>query len=672
MALAEMCKARIAVHRSVAYELVGKLQALGCCEFVEQSGGTLDSRAMLQLRTTQRHVDELLGDARFAQRLLEPLEVNKGSSLARMLGDVPKIGLSELASKVDEKKFVSFVNVLREKERKMTECRADISRLKGLLAQTVLLESIKYPLELFTTGSAMISGVVYSVPKTSAADLVSCLTAELGEYIEYQELPGGDKDTSSTFAILYRKDDHDKVQNIFAELSANRIDVPKEFEHTAEEEQERLKAAVSKLEQSEAAICADLTSCADEGLDMARYYGDYWTILRDRISSMVSGAPTEDVFIWSFWMPKTCLNSVEETIKPYESLMEFAAVEPDENEDVPTLIKNPSWSSSVEPLTLMFGTPTYGGVDPTSLMAPFFFIFMGMCFGDAGYGLVLSGVFGYFLVKHQLPPTLRKFFIMLTIGMVCSVIFGAITGSWFGDSVDAFPFMKPFVPIKNAMQFLDPMNDPMTLLIISLALGFIQIIFGLLIAFYNNWKHGERFAACADQGGWIVFIVGLLLVGLSMSGTISAALVIPSKCMAVLGALILVGTQGRGRTSIVGKFFSGLLSLYNITGFLGDVLSYSRLLALGLGSAAIGMVINLLAKLVAGGIPYVGIIIAIMIFVLGHTFGIAVNLLGAFIHPLRLQYVEFFGKFYDANGKDFTPLRNTTTFAKLTEDPAGH
>ena len=500
--------------------------------------------------------------------------------------------------------------------------------------------------------------------------MISNLKSELGDLFEFQELPSDEKDLFSIFAILYRKEDHEKVQNICTGLSANRIDVPKEFTRMACEEKDRIKTALARLEQDEAAVCADFAACSDECLELARLCGDYWTILRDRINSMVSGLPTEDVFIWAFWLPAECLSEVQKAIKEYDSMMEFAVVEPDENEEAPTLLKNASWSSSVEPLTLMFGTPTYGGIDPTSLMAPFFFLFLGMCFGDAGYGLILSGVFGYFLVKHNLPPLLRSFFIMLTVGMVSSVIFGAITGSWFGDSIDAFPFMRPLVPVKNAMQFLDPMNDPMTLLMLSLALGFIQIIFGLLIAFKNNWKHGERFAACADQGGWIVLLIGLLLFGLGLSGSIPAELTAPSKYLAISGALILVGTQGRGRSSIPGKLFSGVMSLYNVTGYLGDVLSYSRLLALGLSSAAIGMVINLLSKLVVG-VPYVGILIGIMIFVLGHSFSIAVNLLGAFIHSLRLQYVEFFGKFYDANGNDFTPLQNRTIFRRLKEEPLG-
>ncbi len=129
--------------------------------------------------------------------------------------------------------------------------------------------------------------------------------------------------------------------------------------------------------------------------------------------------------------------------------------------------------------------------------------------------------------------------------------------------------------------------------------------------------------------------------------------------------VILFCPQGQPRRSA--KFFSGIMSLYNVTGYLGDVLSYSRLLALGLGSAAIGMVINLLANLVSS-VPYVGILCAILIFVLGHTFSIMVNMLGAFIHPLRLQYVEFFGKFYNAAGEDFKPLCNAAQYSRIQED----
>ncbi len=667
MALAEMCKARIAVHRAVADELAAKLQALGCCEFVNKEGEAGHSEAMFRLREKRHHVDELIGDAKFLIRLLEPYETKKEGSLAKMLGDIPTLTFDQLAAQVNEKKFTDFTSSMRDVERRLTETRADVSRLKGLLSQIAMLESVKYPLEFFTTGTELVVGAIYAAPKATAQAMAARITKELGEMVEMQQLPGNEKDPNETFAVLCQKSEYEKVQETAAEFGAARIDVPKDFLLTAAAEKEALTSEISGLEAKEDELIKELAGSADEGLDMARNYGDYWTILRNRLEAMETGVPTEEVLIWEFWVPKSLMKKVEYTVEAYSAYTEFAVVKPDEGEEPPTLLKNAPWSSCIEPLTIMYGTPTYGKVDPTSLMAPFFFVFLGMCFGDAGYGLVVAGILGYLLVKHRLSPTLRKFFVLMTVGMGMSVIFGAMTGSWFGDSVTAFPFLSGLVPLVHGIQVLDPMNDPMTLLLISLGLGFIQVMFGLAIAFAENWRSGDKMAAVSDQGGWMIFLLGLVLMGCSMTGYLPSAWVLPSKIVAIGGALLLVATQGREKKGIAGKLFSGVLSLYNVTGFLGDVLSYSRLLALGLGSAAVGMVINLLANLVAGT-PYIGIFLAVLIFVLGHTFSIVVNLLGAFIHSLRLQYVEFFGKFYNATGKDFTPLCNAAQYSRIQED----
>lgn len=671
MALAEMCKARIAVHKSVADELAASLQGLGCCEFISRDGDSGHGGALLLPREKRRHVDELIGDAKFLLRLLEPYESKKDGSIGKMLGDIPAKSFAQLAAQVNEKKFTEFTSFIREIEKSLTETRADISRIKGLIAQLSLLENIRYPLEFFTSGTDMISGAVYSVPKGVMSEIAARLKESLGDMSEWQELPCSEKDANVSFALLYQKCAVEKVQEAAAEFGATRIEVPKDFSLTASEEKALLEEKLARCEEKEAELVGKLASNADVGLEMARDYGDYWNILHDRLVAMETGEPTEDVLIWEFWVPKSAMKKVEYAVARYDSCTEFSEVEPEDGEEPPTLLKNASWSSCMEPLTIMYGTPTYGKVDPTALMAPFFFLFLGMCFGDAGYGLVLTGILGYFLVRHNLSPTIRKFFVMMTVGMVVTIIFGAVTGSWFGDSVTAFPFLSGIAPVMKKMQLLDPMNDPMTLLMISLALGFVQIIFGLFIAFSENWKAGDKLAAISDQGGWIIFLCGLALMGCTMSGYLPSGLVLPSKIIALVGALLLVATQGREKPSIFGKIFSGVMSLYNVTGYLGDVLSYSRLLALGLGSAAVGMVINLLAGLVSG-VPYVGIVLAVLIFILGHTFSIVVNLLGAFIHSLRLQYVEFFGKFYDATGRDFSPLRNTAQYSRIREDSPAH
>lgn len=669
MALARMSKAQLALHNSISGELAKKLQDLGCCEFIGESESGLDKGAEVELRSKQCHTDRLLADARYLTRMLEPLESEKTSSFARMLGDIPKISFEELASKVDEKKFSSLVKFVREKEVEITECKAEIARQLGFLAQLDVFLPVKWPLEFFTSGTETISGMLYGVNTASEDGFIDAVSEKLGDFFEYQKMSFAENDSIVLYALLFRKTDAETVQTIATDFSANRIDVPKEFTLLATEERDVLLNKIDVLKEKEQTISNEIAAVADEGLEMARYYGDYWMMVCDRLNAMLRGSFTKDVTIWSFWLPKDSEDEVKAAIEPYSDLTEFAIVKPEEGDIPPTLLENPAWSSCAESLTLMYGTPTYGTIDPSSMMAPFFFLFLGMCFGDAGYGLVLSGIFGYFLIRHELSDGLRKFFILLTIGMLCTVFMGAVTGSWFGDSITAFPFLQTLIPFKESVQFLDPMNDPMTFLKISLGLGFIHVIFGVSIAFAENWRNGDKKTALFDQATWIFFLIALVIFGVSATGSLPENWIVPSKYASILGALLLIATQGRDKKNIFGKLLSGVLSLYNVTGFLGDVLSYSRLLALGLGSAAVGMVINLLCTLVAGS-SYIGVVLAVLIFVIGHSFSIIVNLLGAFVHSLRLQYVEFFGKFYAAAGRDFSPLRNTTEYTKLVKNSA--
>ncbi len=664
MALTEMQKIHMAVHKSVSEELIHELQELGCCQFIQQDNDLVDEKTLAPLRTKLRHVEDLLGEIRFVARFLEPFATEKGSGIARAMGDVPEYTLNSLAELASEDKFRDLSSRLRDQEKRLSDARAGMSRVRGLITQLQPLHGLPYPLELFNKGTEGVTGLLLSAPKTQLSSLVSALEEALGEMVEVSYLPTTEKETSQTIAVLYARERSDDLQSALEKHAASRVDVPSQFALPVSDELDALRAELAKLEADEKEVSAEISGIANEGYRTSQLCSDYWSVQKAKIDSLASGEQTEQILLLSFWLPAPCLDSFESAMKPYESLTEIALVEPEQEERPPTLLQNPAWASPIEPLTEMYGTPTYGGVDPTMVVAPFFYLFFGMCFGDAGYGLIIAGILIFLMMKKQLSGTLKKFFLILTIGNVAAVVMGAITFSWFGDSIASFPFLKPLMPIKS-LQLLDPMNDPMTMLYISLSLGFIQIMVGLLIAMRGNWKKGDKLAALADQGGWIIFLCGLVLVGLSSAGTLP----MPTKAsgaIAALGALILVATQGREKENIPGKLFSGVMSLYNVTGYLGDVLSYSRLLALGLGSAAVGMVINLLARLVAD-IPGIGVLLGILIFVLGHLFSIAVNMLGAFIHSLRLQYVEFFGKFYEASGEDFSPLRISTQYVKVSE-----
>jgi V/A-type H+-transporting ATPase subunit I len=189
-------------------------------------------------------------------------------------------------------------------------------------------------------------------------------------------------------------------------------------------------------------------------------------------------------------------------------------------------------------------------------------------------------------------------------------------------------------------------------------MGLVQIYAGIILSAYKNIREGHVADAIMDQGFWLVLLTGLLMFAMPELATVG-------KYMAIVGAVGLILTQGRAQKSIIKKFTSGVLSLYDITGYLSDVLSYSRLLALGLTTGVIATVINTMAKTVSGSI--IGYIVMALIIIGGHVFNLAINVLGAFVHSSRLQYIEFFGKFYDSGGRAFDPLKVKTTYVELED-----
>ena len=664
MAITDMQKVRIALHKSISDELIGKLQKLGCCQFMAMDQEMVDEKSTAPLRAKLRKTDELLGDVRFVSRFLEPYATDKGSAISRAMGGMPTCTLAELEDLASAEKFSVILEDVRSLEKNLSNARAGISRVRGLMSQLQPLSEVPFDLELYNRGTDRIQGSLLYVLKTQTDNLKSAADAKFAGMVDVFTLPAGEKDTSQIVSLLYPRELAAEVQSLLGGYQVTRIDIPSQLSKVASDELTALTTELNELTDSESLAVNNITNVANSYYKTSQYCSDYWGIQKSRLDSMITGEQTEQIILVSLWIPKNRVDGLRAVLANYEELSDVIICDPEEGDNPPVLLSNSAFASPLEPLTVMYGSPSYGTYDPTTVMAPFFYLFFGMCFGDAGYGLLLSALLMYIMVKKQISGTLQKFFKILIIGNLAAVAFGTITFSWFGDSIPGFPFLSFLMPLQS-LQILDPMNDPMTMLYISLALGFIQIMVGLVIAMMGNLKNGDKFAAFADQGGWMIFLVGLLMVGLSAGGTIS----VPTNVSAIIasaGALILVATQGRSKEGIGSKLFSGVLSLYNVTGYLGDVLSYSRLLALGLGSAAVGMVINLLAKLVAGA-PYVGVIFAALIFVMGHLFSLAVNILGAFIHSLRLQYVEFFGKFYDSNGEEFTPLALSTQYVKVAE-----
>ncbi len=341
------------------------------------------------------------------------------------------------------------------------------------------------------------------------------------------------------------------------------------------------------------------------------------------------------VCIINGWTPVASCERVEGLLKKFDSAYELE--DPSPEDDVPVLIKNNAFASAFEPVISLYSLPKYKTFDPTFIMSIFYTIIFGLMFADVGYGIILA--LGCFLAIKLLYPrgTMKKFFQMFAICGISCAVWGAILGGYLGD----FPSTVLGIDANVAIWF-DPIQDPMTFLVLSVAVGAIHMITGMIVKMVILIKQRQIFSAIFDVGSWIVVFVGIALALLNTKVGLITALT---------GVLMLILTQGRAQKNILMKIVKGVGSLYSITSYASDLLSYTRILALGLASAVIAKVVNIIASL--GGENIVGYLLLIIVLLIGHTLNMVINLLGTFVHASRLQYIEFFGKFYEEGGTPF-------------------
>ena len=377
----------------------------------------------------------------------------------------------------------------------------------------------------------------------------------------------------------------------------------------------------------------------------------------DCLSSKDNLLHTEKVDIITGWVVAEKKDKVSRELEKYTCCYEYA--EPEKDEDFPVLMKNSKLVAPFGALTEMYSLPNANSMDTNWAIGFFFFLFFGMMLSDAGYGLLLT-IGGLGAAKLlDLGEGMKRLLTMLGISGISTIIFGLIYGSFFGDVIPSVAkvFFGKTVEIP---QLIDPLTQPMVVLGLSCGLGVIHLFLGMGFKAYLMIKRGDKWGALFDVGFWYIFLIGLPL--LLLPGRLKMIGIV----MSIAGALGLICTQGRAKPTIFGKITSGIMSLYDVTGYFSDVLSYSRILALGLATGVIASVVNTIGTLTGGGI--VGAILFIVIFVFGHALNMAINALGAYVHSARLQYVEFFGKYYESGGRKFEPLKARTKYVNVTEE----
>ena len=663
MGVARLKKAELYYHKSVHEQIAAALQETGACQIISSSEENHSRPADIEALISG--IDEKLSDVRYLTRTLTPHYVDPVPALDRMLGERPEVTMSELEELASNTDLNGLCDKTRAVEHETAEVRLKLSEARQNLLILSSLGFFPYPLEVITEGTKTLTGLV----GTLKAANVSTFRAALGDFSKYAQdseliiAPYDEKTQDVYAALIYSRSIEAEIREICAKNGLSTIDMPLSFKGTADEEREKISGVLSALEAKDAELAAKMSELAQENIPTVQKLSDYYNSLSSRYNGTSKSDETECTMLTKFWVPSDRADEIRAKVEAISPEIELTLNDPDPDEEPPSLLKNGNLVRPFNILTELYSSPTYRGIDPTPLLAPFFWIFFGMCLGDAGYALVVFGLILYVFKKYRkISPGVKDFIKLFLFCSVSTFIYGVISGSFFGNFIDSF--VPVLIPLKNSMMLVDPMTNPMQVLGISLLLGVVHLMFGLLIAAYDKIRHGEIIDAVGSNISWFLFIVGLCLFGVGTGGMLPPHFVQIGSAMAIIGAVIIFIYAGKGEPNYFKKIINGFLALYGSTSYLGDILSYSRLLALGFGSAVIGMVINLLGGL-AANIPYVGWVVAIVVIIGGHIFSIAINILGSFVHPLRLQYVEFFGKFYSGGGEPFTPMTLSQEFVNV-------
>jgi V/A-type H+-transporting ATPase subunit I len=349
------------------------------------------------------------------------------------------------------------------------------------------------------------------------------------------------------------------------------------------------------------------------------------------------------------WATVPELPKLESTLNAFACAYEFSDPEPEDI--VPTKLKNSRLVTPLNMVTEMYSLPAYNGIDPNPLIFPFFTIYFGMMYCDIAYGIVLIVLSLLISKKFKPKGTLGYMMGLATMCGVTTLFFGILTGSLCGDAVPVITEKLIHIDRVELWSVINPLSNPMGVLYIAIIMGAIQIMFGMCLKVYLCIRDGRPLDALFDVGSWWLVFAGIAVVATGHGPWVVLA-----------GALALILTQGRSKEGIVGKIFGGIASLYDITSYLSDILSYTRLMALMLATSVIASVVNLL-----GALPG-SIIVFIPIFLFGHAFNMGINIIGTYVHAARLQYLEFFSKFYISGGVPFRPLAYNTKYVDIIEE----
>ena len=642
MAIEKMKRLRMVAMVSDREELLRKLQHMGCVEIVQPEADPDDPVWAALVRPEGGRLAAAHEEKAGAERAVAVLKryAPAKSGLLAPKPEVREVDFLDAERARQAREAAREVNGL---DRRLAAIRGEANKLD---AQKAMLEPwgrLDLPLETGSTAQVTIQlgTLPASVPMGQAEGEVQA-ASQLAELTEVSTDPDAHYCT-----LVCHASEAEGVLEALKALGWSRANL-RDWTGTASENLDRLHREEEALKAEAASIEEKLSGMG--GLNASlRQLSDLAGTDASREEARARLMDTGQTFLLEGWVQAGRWPELKRELDQYPCACEVSDPAPEDYPSVPVKLKNHPLTKPLNMVTEMYSLPAYGTLDPNPLMAPFFILFYGIMMADMGYGLLMILAGAIVLKKKRPGGTFGHLCGLLVLCGITTFIMGALTGGFFGD------FLTQVVKLTTGGDFalpalFTPLEDTMMILVGAMCLGFVQIVTGMAISFVSKLKNGQVLDAVFEEVTWWVVFIGL---GLMILGVTPIVLAI-GGVMVVAGPVI----QNKGFGKITGIFGS----LYNhVTGYFGDILSYSRLMALMLAGSVIAQVFNTL-----GAIPG-NIVIFLIISFAGNALNFALNLLGCYVHDLRLQCLEYFGKFYQDGGKPFRPLDLNTKYYEVVK-----
>ena len=651
MAIVKMNKFTLLAFESKKDALLERLQGFSSAEFIDLQDENLQEKNEILKGLTKDVVDsditkweDQLSKVKFALQFLQDY-VPKQSMIKSLRTEKLSLSLSELENKVRLSKWEDIYEKVKSKDDELTKLENEKTKLQGIVQSLQPYENFDAPL-----GSLKgLEETVYFLGSV-ANQYEEAVKSELNDC--YVEIVSNNNQDTYLFALCNKDNAENATEKLrgfgFTPFKTEEEEAPLKLIHEYNER-------ISLIESDKFIIKEELAGYDDELKKLQLAY-DYYNNIVGRKTAATKFLKTESVSLIQGWVPvkhNEKFTKIAKEVLGQDYYLNFEEVKEEEIDDVPIALENNDLNAAFEDVTSMYALPKYNEVDPTPVVAPFYLIFFGMMVADMGYGLLMLIGTIFALKFFKFDDGMKKMVKFFHYLSYPTIAFGAIYGSFFGD---LFP---------NLPRLLNTSTDVMSILVLSVVFGAIQIFFGLGMKAYVLCKLGRPLDALMDAGSWALTLIslGVMAAGIFLDmPTVKTIGIVGS----IIGALAIVLTQGRMMKSTGGKIGQGLYELYNITGYVGDLVSYTRLMAIGLSGGSIAGAVNMIMGMVPGAIG--AFLVGPLIFIIFQTVNLLLSLLSGYVHTLRLTYVEYFGKFYDGGGKAFKPFETQNEYINLTRE----